>query len=59
MLLQNFSLGAMQPCSALGPNPLVFRAKLMIQSSLLEKVVKTGHSAFSECFPLSPSTEVV
>ncbi|XP_072738125.1 neutrophil cytosol factor 1 isoform X2 [Ciconia boyciana] len=41
----------MQPCSTLGPNPLIFSAKLMIQSSLLGKFIKTGHSA---CFFPSP-----
>lgn len=46
--------------SSLGPNPLVFGAALMMQSSLLEKVTKPKLSpACPDSFPLSTSPEVV
>lgn len=46
-----------QPCSTLGPYPLIFRAKLMIRSSLLGKFLKT--KALCLLFPLSSSPKVV
>lgn len=48
-----YLMSAMQPCSTLGPNPLIFRAKLMIQSSLLRKFLKTRHSV--GFFPSPPA----